>query len=82
VLDAYAPVLEAWKQVFRSWSELAETMVKAQQQSFAAMMGAASPNNIKEIKDIANGEHRGREHALSGSRSGPAGPDRVDHDRR
>ncbi len=85
VLDAYAPVLEAWKQVFRSWSELAETMVKAQQQSFAAMIGAANPNNIKDIKDIkdiANGEHRGREHALSGSRSGPAGPDRVDHDPR
>jgi hypothetical protein len=53
-------------------------MVKAQQQSFAAMMGAAKPN----IKDIIDGEHRGREHALSRLRSGPAGSDRVDHDRR
>jgi hypothetical protein len=78
VLDAYAPLLEAWKQVFQSWSELAETTVKAQQQSFAAMMGAAKPN----IKDIMDGEHRGREHALSGAGPGPAGPDRVDHNRR
>jgi hypothetical protein len=76
--DAYGPVLEAWKHVFRSWSELAETMVKAQQQTFAAMMGAANPS----IKDIANGEHRRREHALSGPRSGSGGPDRIDHDRR
>jgi hypothetical protein len=53
-------------------------MVKAQQQSFAAMMGAAKPN----IEDIIDGEHRRPEHALSGSRSGPAGPDRVDHDPR
>ena len=52
-------------------------MVKAQQQTFAVMMGAANPN----IKDIIDGAHRRREHALSGSRSGRAGPDRVDHDR-
>ena len=57
---------------------MAETMVKAQQQSFAAMIGAAKPN----IKDIIDGENRGREHALSRLRSGPAGSDRVDHDRR
>ena len=56
VLDAYAPVLEAWKQVFQCWSELTETMVKAQQQTLAVMMGAANPN----IKDIIDGEHRGR----------------------
>ena len=76
--DAFAPVLEAWKQVFQCWSELTETMVKAQQQTLAAMMGAANPN----IKDIIDGADRGREHALSGSRSGPGGPDRIDHDRR
>jgi hypothetical protein len=44
-MDAFAPVLEAWTQVFKSWSELAETMVKAQQDAFAGMISAvpASP---------------------------------------
>jgi hypothetical protein len=44
-MDAFAPVLEAWTQVFKSWSELAETMVKAQQDAFASMISAvpASP---------------------------------------
>lgn len=41
-VDAFAPVLEAWKQVFRSWTELTDTMVKAQQQTFASMIGAAT----------------------------------------
>ena len=41
-VDAFAPVLEAWKQVFKSWSELAETMVKAQQDAFASMISAAN----------------------------------------
>ena len=53
-LDAYAPVLEAWKQVFKSWSELAETMVKAQQDAFASMIGGANAH----AKDISLGDRR------------------------
>ncbi len=40
-LDALAPALEAWKQVFKSWSELTETVMKAQQDAFASMLDAA-----------------------------------------
>ena len=36
----FAPVLEAWQQIFKSWLELAESMVKVQQDAFASMIGA------------------------------------------
>lgn len=52
-LDAFAPVLEAWKQFFKSWSELTETMVKAQQDAFAGMLGATGAT----AKKINFGEH-------------------------
>jgi hypothetical protein len=77
-LDAYAPVLEAWKQVFKSWSELAETMVKAQQDAFASMIGAANTT----AKNINVGDRRNGELAFSGSRTTASTPDRIEHDRR
>ena len=76
--DAFAPVLEAWKQVFKSWSELAETMVKAQQDAFASMIGAANTT----AKDINLGDRRDGEPAFSGSRTTASTPDRIEHDRR
>jgi hypothetical protein len=76
--DAFAPVLEAWKQVFKSWSELAETMVKVQQDAFASMIGAANPT----AKDIILGDRRNGELAFSGSRTTASTPDRIEHDRR
>jgi hypothetical protein len=77
-LDAYAPVLEAWKQVFKSWSELAETMVKAQQDAFASMIGAANTT----AKNINVGDRRNGELAFSGSRTTASTPNRIEHDRR
>ncbi len=77
-LDAFAPMLEAWKQVFKSWSELAETMVKAQQDAFASMIGAANTT----AKDIKVGDRRNGEVAFSGSRTTASTPDRIEHDRR
>lgn len=76
--EMYAPVLDAWKQVFQAWSELAETMVKTQQQSFASMMGATQAT----AKNLTNGGHRNRERALSGARSDSRAADQIDHDRR
>lgn len=67
-LDAFAPVLEAWKQVFKSWSELTETMVKVQQDVFASMIGAAD-TTAKNIKDIKVGDRHNDELAFSRSRS-------------
>jgi hypothetical protein len=80
-VDAFAPVLEAWKQVFKSWSELAETMVKAQQDAFATMIGAAN-TTAKDITDIKVGDRRDAELAFSGSRTARSRPDRIEHDRR
>jgi hypothetical protein len=85
-LDAFAPVLEAWRQVFKSWSELTDTMVKAQQAAFASMIGTANATT-KNIKDINVGDHRNGEPAFSGSRTTASRttastPDRVEHDRR
>jgi hypothetical protein len=80
-LDAFAPVLEAWKQVFKSWSELAETMVKAQQDVFAGMIGAAN-TTAKDITDIKVGDRRNGELAFSGARTTPSTPDRIERDRR
>jgi hypothetical protein len=82
-LDVFAPVLEAWKQVFTSWSELTDTMVKAQQAAFAGMIGAANAT----ARNIKVGERRDGEPAFSGSRSTPSRttasrPDRIEHDRR
>jgi hypothetical protein len=71
-VDAFAPVLEAWKQVFKSWSELAETMVKAQQDVFASMIGAAN-TTAKDITDIKVGDRRDGELAFSGPCSAPSG---------
>jgi hypothetical protein len=77
-LDAFAPVLEAWKQVFKSWSELAETMVKVQQDAFASMIGGANTH----AKDISLGDRRNGELAFTGSRTTASTPDRIEHDRR
>ncbi|MDQ2792178.1 MAG: hypothetical protein DLM60_03460 [Pseudonocardiales bacterium] len=76
--DTFAPVLGAWNQVFASWCELAGTMVKAQQQTFASMIGAASPH----AKDSTSGEHRSRDHVSTGSRTKASTPDQIEHDRR
>jgi hypothetical protein len=77
-LDTFAPVLEAWKQVFKSWSKLTETMVKVQQDAFASMTGAANTT----AKDITLGENRSGEDAFSGSRTTASTPDRIERDRR
>jgi len=75
-LDAFAPVLEAWQQVFKSWSELAQTLVKVQQDAFASMIGAANAN----ANDISPGDHRNGELAFTGSRPAST-PDRIEPDR-
>ena len=75
---AYAPVLEAWKQVFTSWSELTETMMKAQQDTFASMINGANAH----AKDLKLGERQNGGRAFSGSRTAASTSDRVDHDRR
>jgi hypothetical protein len=80
-MDAFAPVLEAWKQVFKSWSELAETMVKVQQDAFASMIGAAN-TTAKDTKDTKVGDRRDGELAFSGARTTASTPDRIQHDRR
>ncbi len=77
-MDAFAPVLEAWKQVFKSWSELAETMVKAQQDAFAGMISAANTT----AKNINVGDRPDSELAFSGSRTTTSTPDRIERDRR
>ena len=77
-MDAFAPVLEAWKQVFTSWSQLAETMVKAQQDAFASMISAANTT----AKNINVGDRQDREPAFSGSRTTASTPDRIERDRR
>ena len=77
-LDAFTPVLEAWKQVFKSWSELAETMVKAQQDAFASMISAANTT----AKNINVGDRPDSELAFSGSRTTASTPDRIERDRR
>jgi hypothetical protein len=77
-MDAYAPVLEAWKQVFTSWSQLAETMVKAQQDAFASMISAANTT----AKNIDVGDRPDSELAFSGSRTTASTPDRIERDRR
>jgi hypothetical protein len=77
-VDAYAPVLEAWKQVFTSWSQLAETMVKAQQDAFASMISAANTT----AKNINVGDCPDSELAFSGSRTTASTPDRIERDRR
>jgi hypothetical protein len=61
-MDTFAPVLEAWKQVFKSWSELTETMVKVQQDAFASMVSGANAHT----KDLNLGENRNGERAFSG----------------
>jgi hypothetical protein len=77
-LDTFAPVLEAWKQVFKSWSQLAETMVKAQQDAFAGMISAANTT----AKNINVGDRPDSELAFSGSRTTASTPDRIERDRR
>jgi hypothetical protein len=77
-VDAFAPVLEAWKQVFTSWSQLAETMVKAQQDAFASMISAANTT----AKNINVGDCPDSELVFSGSRTTASTPDRIERDRR
>jgi hypothetical protein len=77
-MDAFAPVLEAWKQVFTSWSQLAETMVKAQQDAFAGMISAANTT----AKNINVGDRPDSELAFSVSRATASSPDRIERDRR
>ena len=77
-LDAFTPVLEAWKQVFTSWSELAQTMVKAQQDAFASMISAANTT----ATNINVGDRPDSELAFSGSRTTTSTPDRIERDRR
>ena len=77
-MDTFAPVLEAWKQVFKSWSELTETMVKVQQDAFASMVKGAGAYT----KDLDLGENRNGERAFSGPRSTASTPERINRDRR
>jgi hypothetical protein len=78
-VDAFAPVLGAWRQIFASWFELANTMVKLQQQAFASMIGAADTNTER----TTNGDHRGRDQdALSASRPSSVPPYQIEHARR
>jgi hypothetical protein len=77
-MDAFAPVLEAWKQVFTSWSQLAETMVKAQQDAFAGMISAANTT----AKNINVDDRPDSELIFSGSRTTASTPDRIERDRR
>ncbi len=79
--DAITPVLDAWKQVFRSWSELAQTMVKVQQDAFASMIADADLA-AKDITDVKVGDRRSGELAFSGARTAAPTPDRVERDRR
>jgi len=77
-MDAFAPMLEAWKQVFKSWSELTETMVKVQQDAFASMVSGAKAHT----KELNLGENRNGERAFSGPRTTASTPERIDRDRR
>ena len=77
-LDSFAPVLEAWKQVFKSWSELTETMVKVQQDAFASMISGANTH----AKNLNLGENRNGERAFPGSLTTASTPDRIERDRR
>jgi hypothetical protein len=77
-MDTFTPVLEAWKQVFKSWSELTETMVKVQQDAFASMVSGANAHT----KELNLGENRNGERAFSGSRTTASTPDRIERDRR
>ena len=76
-MDTFTPMLEAWKQVFKSWSELTETMVKVQQDAFASMVSGANAHT----KDLNLGENRNGERALSGPPTAST-PERIDRDRR
>lgn len=73
---AYAPVLDAWKQVFTSWSELTEAMMKAQQDTFASMINGG---NFR-AKDL--GGKRNGERDFAGTRTTASTPDRIDVERR
>jgi len=78
-MDTFTPVLEAWKQVFTSWSQLTETVVKVQQDAFASMISGANAH----AKDLNLGENRNAERAFSsGSRTTASTPERIDRDRR
>jgi hypothetical protein len=56
-------------------------MVKAQQDVFASMIGAAN-TTAKDITNIKVGDRRTGELAFSGSRTTASTPDRIEHDRR
>jgi hypothetical protein len=77
-MDTFAPMLEAWKQVFKSWSELTETMVKVQQDVYASMVSGAKAHT----KELNLGENRNGERAFSGPRTTASTPERIDRDRR
>ena len=77
-VDTFAPVLEAWQQVFKSWTELTEAMVKVQRDAFASMTGADNTT----AKDNTLGESRSGEDTFSGSRTTASTPDRIERDRR
>jgi hypothetical protein len=82
-MDTFTPVLEAWKQVFRSWSELTETMVKVQRDAFASMMGAADIHarnitlNDRRTTDRTDGADR-----TVWSSATASTPDRIEGNRR
>lgn len=82
-MDTFTPVLEAWKQVFRSWSDLTETMVKVQRDAFASMMGAAEMH----ARDITQNDRRTTDHTddadrTVGSSATASTPDRIERNRR
>lgn len=77
-VGTFAPVLEAWTQVFKAWSEITETMVKAQQEAFASIISTANATATDSTLD----DHRSDDRALSGARTTASTPDRIEHDRR
>ena len=82
-MDTFAPVLTAWKQVFASWTELTETMVKVQQETFASMISAANAHaKDLDLGENHNGTSRNGEHAVSASNTTASTPERIDRDRR
>ncbi len=66
--DVVAPVLVAWKQVFASWVQLADSMARAQQQTFGQLLGGAGTRG----EGITDGDARGRELVLTSSRTSSA----------
>ena len=76
--DVFAPVLDTWKQMFASWVQMADSMAKAQQQAFGQVLGGAGTR----AEGITDGDDRGRELALTSSRTSSAPDGQIERARR